>query len=132
MKRFLAILLILVCVTGTASASLYSGISIDQLRQLISDINAEIVSRPEWKETTVPAGVWTVGTDIPAGTYSLRSEGALVLIWRREKNDYSDSGLYFNNVIDEDNSFGKVILEEGMVFDSNAPVIFAPPQALGF
>lgn len=117
-----------------ASAEEYplGDLSIDQLRQMITVINAEITSRPEWKETTVPAGTWVIGVDIPAGSYSISAKNALVQIWRKRKQDFSDNGLYFNEIVKSANSFGKIILEDGMVFDTNAPVIFAPAKTLGF
>ena len=134
MKRFLACLLILVCITGFSFAEeSLKNLSIDQLRQMIQVINAEIVSRPEWKSTEVPAGQWIVGEDIPAGTYSITPvSSALVCVWKKEVNNYADNGLLFNQVLKSNKPMGKLKLENGWIFDTSGAVIFAPAATLGF
>jgi len=49
-----------------------SGLSFDELVSLREQINLSIWNCHEWQEITVPAGVYTIGVDIPAGHWSLR------------------------------------------------------------
>ena len=74
MKKLFCLLLV-VCVIPVFSwaETDLSSMSFDQLLDLRSALNAEIISRPEWKEVVVPAGTWIVGRDIPTGSYSVSS-----------------------------------------------------------
>lgn len=49
-----------------------SGLSYDELVVLKERINLAIWQSEEWQEVTVPQGVWVVGKDIPAGTWTVR------------------------------------------------------------
>ena len=90
-------------------------------------VNDEIHSRPEWKEVEVPTGTWTVGTDIPAGTYSIRglSESffGTVYIYPKDSEYFDD---YYS--IGEGNVIGKVVLQDGDRVQNTGAVIFAPPE----
>lgn len=133
MKKALiiAIAIVLVAVVAYAEVTL-SSMSYDELIELNHQLTAEIMSRPEWKEVTVPPGIWQVGEDIPAGTYSIKSEFAGVTIWRKAKDDYSDDGMFYAEIIKDDSPCGKIKLDKGMVVEISGEVIFAPPMSLGF
>ena len=135
MKKLICVLL-LVCMTTFAAAESMdlSGLSFDDLVKLRDQVNAEIISRPEWKEVNVPAGTWIVGKDIPAGSYSIKSEKGKVhvAVWRKAIDDYSDNGLVYNELIDPDSPLGKIELQDGWILDIGKPVVFTPPQSLGF
>lgn len=92
------------------------------------------MSRPEWKEVTVPSGNWKVGEDIPAGTYCIKveSESCYVSIWRKAIDDFSNDGFYYGEVIEIDNPCGKIELLDGMIVSLDNKVIFTPPITLGF
>lgn len=75
MKRFFSILFALVIsVTTFAQAETFdlSGMTYDELIALKDQINLAIWNSQEWQEVTVPQGVWKVGEDIPAGTWTVR------------------------------------------------------------
>lgn len=133
MKRafIIAIAIILVAAVAYAEVSL-SSMSYEELIELNHQLTAEIMSRPEWKEVTVPSGIWVVGEDIPEGTYSIKAEFAGVTVWRKAKDDYSDEGLFYSGIVQEDKSYGKIKLDKGMVVELSGEVIFAPPMSLGF
>ena len=132
MKKLFSVILLVCMIPVFAFAADLSDLSFDELIKLRDEINAEIVSRPEWKETEVPAGQWVVGEDIPAGTYSITcATHALVRVWKKAVNDYSNSGLLFNQAVKKE-TIGKISLEAGWIFDTSGVVIFAPPQSLGF
>lgn len=64
---FLAMLLPLCCFAEID----ISGMSYDELVALKDQINLAIWNSQEWQEVEVPQGVWLVGTDIPAGHWSI-------------------------------------------------------------
>lgn len=136
MKKLIALILVFAClmpVIAVADLDL-SGYSFDDLIDLQRQITAEILSRPEWKEVTVPAGDWVVGTDIPAGSYGIRNDSSTVnlSVWKREVNDYTDNGLLYNELIRKGGTFGKIILKDGWIVSIGSPLVFTPPLSLGF
>lgn len=129
MKRFLSLLLILVCITGIAAAEDLSGLSFDELLALRSAVEHEIISRPEWKEVTVPSGTWYVGSDIPAGIYSISatSSGGYIRIRRNGRLIISQG------IRDDANKFGRIELVKGDTVEiERGSLIFAPAKGLGF
>jgi len=75
MKKLLTIILILaLAVPAAAFADLpdISNLSYDELVQLKDSINLSIWNSQEWQEVTVPQGIWIVGEDIPAGTWTVK------------------------------------------------------------
>ena len=74
MKRFLVLLLVaLLILPATLAEDIdLKKLSFDELRILQTRVSKEIVKRPEWKEVTVPAGLYQVGVDIPAGEWCLK------------------------------------------------------------
>ena len=132
MKKLICIILILCLPVIAVAETDLTSMSYDALVNLQRSLTTEIMSRPEWKSVTVPAGTWLIGTDIPAGSYSLSSKRAGVVVWRRAIDDYSDNGLYYNEIIREDEPCGKIILTKGMVLVNSGEVVFSPPLSLGF
>ena len=128
MKRLLSILLLIICITVPALAEDLSSMSYDDLIRLRNQLTAEIMSRPEWKQVTVPTGSWTVGEDIPAGYYSVTATDTPVIISAAAPGERND----FYIGLGEGETAGKIQLVEGHVFRTLAPVIFAPPVSLGF
>ena len=104
-----------------------SWLTTQELIAMRKQVNDEIHSRPEWKEVEVPTGTWTVGTDIPAGTYSIRglSESffGTVYIYPKDSEYFDD---YYS--IGEGNVIGKVVLQDGDRVQNTGAVIFAPPE----
>ena len=132
MKKLICIILILCLPVIAVAETDLTSMSYDALVNLQRELTAEIMSRPEWKSVTVPAGTWLVGTDIPAGTDSISAKFTGVQVWRRAIDDYSDNGLYYNEIIQESEPCGKIILTKGMVFVNSGEVVFSPPLSLGF
>ena len=136
MKKLVCALLIALFVTVAAYAE--TGLeeySFDELMQIRNLLNAEIMSRPEWKEVTVPAGTWVVGQDIPEGVYSIRNNTKQYVnfsVWREEKDNYSNNGLVYNELIKGGDSFGRIELKTGWIFVSGYQLVFTPPVSLGF
>ena len=128
MRKLITVLLI-ICMIPVISAAELSGLTFDQLIELQQDLTAEIVSRPEWQEVTVPAGEWVIGVDIPAGYYSIKSTARLNIV-RIEDQDGRSAGLY--KTFDEGEVEGKTMLPDGMIFTCSKPVVLMPPMVIGF
>ena len=128
MKKLLGILMIVALLFTCAAAEGLSSMSYDELIALHQQLVKEIMSRPEWREVTVPAGTWVVGEDIPAGTYSISSEdkyGSSIRVYTdgKEKDFLAISGS---------SPLGKYTFENGQVLAISRAVVFAPPVILGF
>ncbi len=75
MKKLLTVILIMaLAVPAAAFADLpdISNLSYDELVQLKDSINLAMWNSQEWQEVTVPQGIWIVGEDIPAGTWTVK------------------------------------------------------------
>lgn len=139
MKKIIAVLLILWLLIPSALGEGIdlSKLSYDELTALRRSIEAEIMSRPEWKEITVPAGEWEVGVDIPAGSYSIEmatNKSGNLLVWGKAKNDYkSNGGLLVNiSIVPDNRVIGKINLKGGTILDITCAVIIRPVKGLGF
>lgn len=144
MKKLFFLFLATLLLFSSASADPIdlSGLSFDELVALRDQINLAIWNCQEWQEVTVPAGIWQVGKDIPAGHWSIRvaAENDYFYISCFDKlNEIEkrpDSGA---RLVQEDiatpghSAFGKktpestdLILEEGWFFKCGGDVIFTP------
>lgn len=111
----------------------YSYEELSAIRDIMfSLLNEEITSRPEWRETTVPAGHWKVGQDIPAGAYSVRAANTSVSSRTLFNCENASGNTVEYMYLSSDRQLGKIELLEGYTVEVNAPVIFAPPVALQF
>ena len=137
MKKICALVLALLLIQGAALAADLSGMSFDELLALRDQVQRELISRPEWKEVTVPAGTWYIGPEIPEGIYSLypsTQRGATVHLWGKAKDDFeTDGGLIISVFLqNQEVGYGKVELKEGNVLILGGPVVLSPVQPLGF
>ncbi len=76
MKKMLAIILILALalpVVSSADLPDLSGLSFEELVQLRDQINLAMWNSQEWQEVTVPAGIYQIGVDIPAGHWTIKA-----------------------------------------------------------
>lgn len=71
MKRLAAMLVVLVSLFTFAYADMpdISGLSDDEIVELLHLVNSEIANRKIEKTATLPAGNYVVGKDIPSGSY---------------------------------------------------------------
>ena len=129
MKKLICVVLILLLpVVALADVDLAS-MPYDELMTLHRSIVAEIMSRPEWKEVTVPPGIYVIGEDIPVGSYSLECVDHNSII---ETNKIGSARSDFYNVLGNGETVGKVELKEGYTIRISGTVIFRPPVLLGF
>ena len=144
MKRFFLLFLAAVLLISCAAADPVdlSGMSFDELVQLRDRLNIAIWNSQEWQEVTVPAGVWVIGEDIPAGHWSIRVAGDCDLFNVSYFDKLDDAGLsvgpgsyLFLRMIATPglSGFGEVNAEtvdidmqEGWYFKNDGAVIFTP------
>ncbi|NLM85578.1 MAG: hypothetical protein GX171_02665 [Clostridiales bacterium] len=135
---FLAILMLTIP-TALASGDL-AGMTLEQLIQLRTQIEAELLIRGESESLGVPPGRYIVGVDIPAGIYKVTVSnssvvgGMLVVYPDKKKMDSQGaynvmellSGMTGNEVL------GKVELNEGNgVWISNGMLTFEMYKGIG-
>lgn len=143
MKRFFLLLLAALLLISSAAADPVdlSGMSFDELVQLRNQLNLAIWNSQEWKEVTVPAGVWIVGQDIPTGHWTIRPlPGDYVNVTYFDRLDQYGKGVGigwrgWGGTLtargEDDMTFGEptqvdLEMEEGMFFKCSHSVIFAP------
>ena len=132
MKKLLilAIVLFMIPIAAADDGIDLTALSYAQLVDLQQRISAEIVTRPEWKEVTVPSGTWTVGKDIPAGEYSISATKTGGYLRIRDERGKLLQGCGIREAADR---IGKVELKEGYTVEiERGSLIFAPAISLGF
>lgn len=70
-KLFALALALLILLSSSALADLpdISGLSLDELLRLRELVDTAIMNSSDYQEISLPAGLWTVGVDFPAGTW---------------------------------------------------------------
>ena len=136
---FLCVCALFALLAGSTAESVdLSSLSFEELETLQNRVAAEMKTRPEWKGVKVPAGVWTVGVDIPEGEYSIsmvnENETGRMSIWGKAIDDYvSNGGCVYPLVFGyEYKVFGKVYLKKGYIVESTLETYFSEPVKLGF
>lgn len=73
MKKLLALILVAMMVAFHASAENVNldGMSVEQLQSLQDRIQKALWNHPDIEEVTVPAGLYQIGKDIPAGKWQI-------------------------------------------------------------
>ena len=127
LSLLVALVLFLPC---TACADYdFASMSVDELLAMRSAINTELLTRGIEREVTVPNGYYTIGVDIPAGTYTIRPVSYDVV------NVYAADGEYLDNFClnhDAGEYIGKYTFVDQQVVNVYGTVIFAPYTGLGF
>lgn len=144
MKKLLSLFLtaLLFCSSAAADPVDLSGMSFDELVALRDQLNLAIWNSQEWQEVTVPAGVWIVGQDIPAGHWSIRVAAKKDFFYvscfdalnEIEQRPASGARLVQQKIASPGYSaFGEInpesadlILEDGWFFKCGGSVIFTP------
>lgn len=85
MKKLVFLFILLFSISPAFSENIdLSGLSYEELVILRDRIDIAMWQSKEWKEVTVPAGVWVVGEDIPAGhwtVYCHRDAFSAIVSW---------------------------------------------------
>ena len=99
-------------------------LSTEDLVALRQEINQELADRGEFKSATVPAGKYSIGTDIPAGEYSVSTSQILTTV---TVNGYEQ--MY---AITPKDGVGKITLKEGDSFETSSTVILEQYSGITF
>ena len=150
MKKLLSLLLaVLLLFAGSAAADPVdlSGMTFDQLVALRDQLNLAIWNSQEWQEVEVPAGIYQVGVDIPAGHWHIAAKNySYTQIYYFEKlNIYGtdpdpiNGYMYFiflKNLGSTDDVSTDIDMKDGMYFKADSDSVIFTPYAgkpdLGF
>ena len=78
-----------------------SGLSLRELEALRNRCLLEMMKRDDWQEVTVPQGVYQVGVQIPAGTWTIQcTTGSVSIITWGEKLERNGQDIEFNGRYD--------------------------------
>ena len=122
MKKLILVLIALALLGSSAVAEIdLKGMSYDELVELRSQVDAALWASEEWNEVEVPAGVYIIGEDIPAGHYTVsyygKSNLAPFRLWR-DKAAFNENE--FGTVVEEYFSNGdsiNVIMDDGQCLE---------------
>ena len=106
------------------------GIPYENLRHIRNQLTEEIFFRGDWNQVEIMGGEWTVGVDLPAGFYSVRTKDGKYASLDVTSTDAYRSHTYFT--IEEGGEIGKLELKDGMVLDFSRTLLFGKPKTLGF
>lgn len=127
---------------------IYANVSDDELKFLFEAIQFELAYRgykfdfdethqaataqkqeASQKEVTVPPGSYTIGSDIPAGIYTIVPTGIISMLTVKD----ASGGLVTMHSLSGDTQVGKLELKAGQMIDIvGESVIFKPYAGLGF
>lgn len=136
MKRIIVFVVCLLMITSTAFAEIpdISNLTDEELVSLNEAIIEKLLDSGYLKEVTVPAGIYTVGKDIPAGSYLVKNtdKGS----WPDDINIYTNGevssyGWDMHFTLSEGES-AKVELKNGYVIELEKTCIFTRFVGLGF
>lgn len=125
MKKILSLVLILMLafpMLVLAEIDLAS-LSSDELIELQTQIQGELMNRGDIKSANIPAGEYTIGVDIPAGVYSVTSPSYGMIV----VNDFDLS--YFVTIEDP---VGKLELNDGDAFSVGGPIVLTTYTGISF
>lgn len=96
MKKLLCMVIISLMLAPCAFAQKIdlSGMSLAELTELRQRVQLAMFETDEWQEVVVPQGVWKVGEDIPAGTWTVKCFGgknhSLIISWGEYLQDNNE------------------------------------------
>lgn len=139
MKKLFVVLLALalLCASSVAEGIDLSGMSFDELVALRQQVDQAIMQSDGWQEVEVPAGVYTIGEDIPAGRWSVSASSYLVTFTLYpEKSDYTNQTYNFitTSAIQSGDSYTLECSDGNCLEIGGGSMIFRPytGAALGF
>lgn len=125
------VLAVLLVFPGAAFAEInFDDYSVEELIALKTQIHTEIINRTrEEKSVRVPMGSYTVGVDIPAGTYMLicGSDIAMLTLYSAEGDIITFHSLEFQDTV------GRIDFENGQKIEMlYGDIVFSAYRGIGF
>lgn len=126
MKKMIGTLLAVLMLSSTVIAAEVDlqSMSTEDLISLRLSIVEELMARGEMKSAKVPAGKYTIGTDIPAGSYSISTDQIMVTVM---VNGYDQ--MY---VVTPDDGVGKITLNDGNSFECSSTIVMTTYTGISF
>ena len=119
MKKLIAITLILAMIVSAAAlADLpdISGLTNEELIELNHQIQMRLFSEKLAEGVNIPVGTYTIGEDIPAGSYRIETSSDLGVLLVTSP-DGKSIGTYLLGTTYDTLEIGKIVLEEGQTFE---------------
>ena len=117
MKKLITLLLVLLMTASTAVAAPdLSGYSLAELLELRSLINDELHDRGAVITFRAPVGVYTVGVDFPAGTYTIECGGTYGCMIK-VKNPGERLPVFSETAYTDGQPIGKVEMKNGQTVE---------------
>lgn len=148
MKKLLLVLLaVLLIVPATAETIDLSGMSYAELQALQAQVNAALWKHQEMEQVKVPAGVYKIGVDIPAGKWEIHAnpEAWMLKVRYGTKLNSTGTGLLISGsdsvyltgpesvFYDEgDQTFWTITLTNGYYLEFDETVYFRKPSKPSF
>lgn len=142
MKRFLVLLLSSLLLCGTVLAEPQTidleAMSFQELAELSRQVQLAIFESDGWQEVEVPAGIYKIGVDIPAGRWLMSSTDTCCLIYGSSIDAYNNIDvndyILFETLYDENDSVTWDLAEGTYLHVQISPVVFTPyiSSNLGF
>lgn len=140
MKKFIvAIAFLLVLVSAISASADYdlSGMSYEELLNLVSQAQREMMTRSEYQEVTVPMGIYKIGEEIPAGKWQITKANDNSYVYVNIGSQLADNMLELKGFsyvkLDSDTPSMDFTLPEGMyIWIEKGPVIFSTPTGPSF
>lgn len=149
MKKLLLLVLVSALVSSVALASVdLSAMSFNELLELQKQVQYAMMKTDEWQEVTVPAGLYQVGVDIPAGHWTISNKGqSMVMVsWGDGLNEGASGVSVYDTydmatLVNSNGMFGTIgapesvswKLTEGTYIDIDAgSVVFTPYAGTSF
>lgn len=139
-----AILLILLSSVAIADVDV-SGLSYDELVDLVNKAQYEMMKTDKWEEVVVPEGIYIIGRDIPAGRWTISAPPKVYVIYVYVgKTMYDEFSVNFDSMTglhgtqyslykEGDTSSITYDLKDGMILQiKSGSGIFTPYTGNGF
>ena len=124
-RLFLFVLLLSLLLVSCAQAEVpdISKLTDDEIVELLGNVNSELVSRGISKSASLPAGKYTAGKDLPAGSYIVTcktDDNHHGIIWASSPDD--DLSSQYPSILYEHVSFNteeqfRITLEDGGILN---------------
>lgn len=129
MKRVFALILaLMLCSVALAEVDV-KGMTDEELKQAYKDVMAELTERRIWEESTLPAGMYVGGVNMPEGSYTLTMKKfGTVRAWSSIDKFVSSEdqfGYTFSDVYDEGEQF-TIMLTNGICWVIEAETTIHP------
>ena len=97
MKKIITfILALIVCTTSAVAEFDLSGLTFEELVALQQQVQLAMWETDGWQEVEVPAGVYEIGVDIPAGRWSLVATGWTGVTYSSALDEYGAISYHDN------------------------------------